>query len=454
MGVLEITQSTLRFQHQLMQEYFAALELDNFIVDENLHIKYWGKTGWEEVTIMLAGVKDDASELVNAIAKLNPVLAARCISEGMASVESETRQNITEKLVRTIENLADNIKERISAGIVIGEFEDPRFKRLPSPKNFVIVPPTIKITEGAYLIGRDKIVSSSYSDETPQHPVRLNKYEIGKYSITNAEFEGFIKDNGYDKEEYWSHEGWAWRQGKIDNELKTWLIDGYRKVRRQVLEEVERLEPSRPEDSEEMDVWWNILMEWSDDRSEIELEKIFFEQNCRPHNEPHYWSDPFFNGKKQPVIVTWFEAQAYCHWLSTILNKKYRLPTEAEWEASAGSSTLQYIWGNEADSTKFNILPTGIMRTTPVGIFSSGASKYGVNDLLGNVWEWTSSAKFPYPYNNDDGREKSFLPDCRRIVRGGSWAVSPSSARIPCRGNFPPDNMVRNYIGFRVVCES
>jgi iron(II)-dependent oxidoreductase len=93
------------------------------------------------------------------------------------------------------------------------------------------------------------------------------------------------------------------------------------------------------------------------------------------------------------------------------------------------------------------------MRTTPVGIFSTGVSKYGIYDLLGNVWEWTSSAKFPYPYDASDGREKQFLPDCRRVVRGGSWAVSPSSARNSCRGNFPPDNMVQNYIGFRVVCD-
>jgi formylglycine-generating enzyme required for sulfatase activity len=473
MGVLEKDQLKVRFQHQLMQEYFAATELENLVLlglDENAKNKYWGKTGWEQVTIMLSGIQDDASELVKNITDLNPVLAARCISEGLAQTNDKTQEKVINSLIDMIGNPAISLQDRINAGTAIGEFDDPRFQKLPTPKKFVIVPPLAKIPlrkqvtdkKRKHIIGRNKEhVSKSYSDETPKHIVELGNYRIGKYQITNVEYEGFIRDHGYDKKQYWSNEGWAWRQGEIKDEIKKWLIDGYKSVRIQVLQEVERLEPSREKDkdSEEMDIWWKILMEWADDRAELELEKLFVERNCHPHFEPYYWNDPFFNGKTQPVITTWFEAQAYCVWLSEITNQRYRLPTEAEWEASTGGSTKQYPWGKESDPSKHNILPThawhrtALFTTTPVGIFSDGVSKYGIYDLLGNVWEWTSSAKFQYPYDGNDGREKQFLPDCRRIVRGGSWAVSPSSARNSCRGNFPPDNMVRNYIGFRVVCD-
>lgn len=454
MGVLETDELTLHFQHQLMQEYFVATELENLVLDKNAQNKYWARTGWEEVTIMLSGIKDDSSELVENITKLNPVLAARCISEGLAPIDNKTQEKVIGRLIDMIGDPNINLKDRINAGMVIGEFNDPRFQKLPPPKQFVVIPPLAKISQGEYFIGTDREnLSSSYLDETPKHIVKLGNYQIGKYPITNAEFDGFIKDNGYDKKQYWSDEGWAWMKGEISDDVRNWLIDGYKNVRSQVLQEVERLEPSRSEDSEEMDIWWKILMEWSDDRAEHELGKLFIERNCYHHFEPCYWKDPFFNGKTQPVITTWFEAQAYCNWLSEISDKHYRLPTEAEWEASAGGSIQQYPWGNETDLSKYNILPTRIMRTTPVGIFPTGVSKYGIYDLLGNVWEWTSSAKFPYPYVANDGREKQFLPDCRRAVRGGSWAVSPSSARNSCRGNFPPDNLVRNYIGFRVACD-
>jgi formylglycine-generating enzyme required for sulfatase activity len=454
MGVLETEELTLRFQHQLMQEYFAATELENLVLDKNADNKYWAKTGWEEVVIMLSGIKNDANELVSNIAELNPVLAARCIQEGLAPIENKTQEKVIGRLIDMIGDHTITLKDRIKAGMIIGEFDDPRFQKLPPPNQSVIFPPLAKIPNGEYRIGSNKEhVSESYSDETPEHIVKLSNYQIGKYQVTNAEFDSFIKDNGYDIKQYWSDDGWAWRQGLLDESLKKWLIDGYINVRAQVINEFERIEQRQTEIPEEVDLWYKILTESSDDEAKKELDKLFIERNCHSHFEPYYWNDPLFNGKTQPVITTWFEAQAYCNWLSETSNRHYRLPTEAEWEASTGGSIQHYPWGNESDVSKYNILPTHIMRTTPVGIFSTGVSKYGIYDLLGNVWEWTSSAKFPYPYDASDGREKQFLPDCRRVVRGGSWAVSPSSARNSCRGNFPPDNMVQNYIGFRVVCD-
>jgi formylglycine-generating enzyme required for sulfatase activity len=474
-GLLEITGSGVRFQHQLIQEYFAALEFGKQLTDTESKKRFWipklsgsstdqedfiepllasETTGWEEVTIMLAGMRADASDLVSDIAQYNLVLAARCISEGGAFVLSKVHENVIENLLRMTENSNSALNTRIQAGTIIGDLGDPRFHKKAFSNGQALIPPTIRIPGGTYFIGRNKEeVSGSYSDEISRHQLDITAFLIGKYPVTNAEFDCFIKCGGYDESRYWSEQGWAWRLGKVGADLKKWFLDGYKNVRSQVLQEVERLEPRRSEDSDEMDVWWKILMEWPDEKVESELDILFEEQNGHIQTKPCYWEDPSFNRKTQPVITTWFEAQAYCKWLSDVTGRHYRLPTEVEWEAATGGSIQKYPWGNEPDTTKYNILPTRVLRTTPVGIFPGGQSKLGVYDLIGNVWEWTSSAKFPYPYISTDGRENQFLPDSRRVVRGGSWAVSESSARNSCRGNFPPDNMVRNYIGFRIACD-
>jgi formylglycine-generating enzyme required for sulfatase activity len=474
MGLIETTESKMRFQHQLIQEYFAALEMGKRLSDAESRERFWvpkpledsnstqntlepigppPTTGWEEVTIMLSGTNLDATVLVERIAEYNPILAARCMSEGLAIVQNDVLKRVVNILCEIIENSNNKLNIRIQSGNLIGEFIDPRYKKLELPGGNALLPPMVQIPSGDFFIGSDEDeVSDSYLDEIPRHIVNIEKFSIGEFPTTNAEFSCFITHGGYDKQEYWTDEGWAWRLGKFSEDVKQWLLDGYRNVRYQVLQEEDRLEQSRAEDSDEMDVWWKILMEWSDDRADAELNKLFGERNCHQHNEPCYWNDPNFNGNTQPVITTWFEAQAYCNWLSEITGKFYRLPTEVEWEAATGGSDQKYPWGNEFDTANLNILSTRILTTTPVGIFPRGKSKYGVYDLLGNVWEWSSSAKLTYPYDVDDGRETPVLADSRRVVRGGSWAVSASSARNSCRGNFPPDNLVRNYIGFRVVC--
>jgi formylglycine-generating enzyme required for sulfatase activity len=477
MGLLEVVQSSLKFQHQLIQEYFVAIELEKNLADKKTRESFWvpipsmenvsmddstssplpppPTTGWEEATIMLAGVKHDASHLITQVIEINRILAARCIIEGRASVKPSISDKVVEQLLALINNREVKLNIRIQAGNLLGELEDPRFEQYSTAEgNILFLPPLTEVPDGNYLVGSDRNeVSDSYLDEIPRHTVELESFWIGRFPVTNAEFACFIRSGGYDSHEYWTEEGWAWRIGQFSESLKQWILNGYRDVRIQVIKEVDRLEPSRKEDSEEMDFWYKALMEWSDERVEKELNRLFDERNCHPHSAPCYWDDPVFNGNTQPVITTWFEAQAYCKWISRVTDKHYRLPTEVEWEAATGGSGQTYPWGNEPQIAKLNILPSRVLRTTPVGVYPAGISVFGVYDLLGNVWEWTSSSKFPYPYAKEDGREKLFLSDSRRVVRGGSWGVSLSSARNSCRGNFPPDNMVRNYIGFRVVCE-
>jgi formylglycine-generating enzyme required for sulfatase activity len=88
--------------------------------------------------------------------------------------------------------------------------------------------------------------------------------------------------------------------------------------------------------------------------------------------------------------------------------------------------------------------------TTPVGVYSPGGdSPYGVTDMAGNVWEWTSSLYRPYPYRPDDGREDPEAPGTR-VLRGGSWYHVARDARCSCRYLNDPDTF-NDRLGFRCV---
>jgi formylglycine-generating enzyme required for sulfatase activity len=160
------------------------------------------------------------------------------------------------------------------------------------------------------------------------------------------------------------------------------------------------------------------------------------------------------------VNVTWYEAYAFCQWLSKQHPdyKGARLPTEAEWEKAArGTDGRRYSWGDEFDAGRCNTDETGIGQTSAVGMFPSGASPYGALDLSGNVWEWTTSnwgesysePDFKYPYNPDDGRDDvSAGSRVLRVLRGGSFINDQRYARAAFRDrNRPFDRYFFN--GFR-----
>jgi formylglycine-generating enzyme required for sulfatase activity len=180
--------------------------------------------------------------------------------------------------------------------------------------------------------------------------------------------------------------------------------------------------------------------------------------------------------------VSWRDALAYCQWLEKILKEwegtpeplanllrkgdeegriwHITLPSEAEWEKAArGTDSRIYPWGNEPDPNRANYDKTGIGTTSPVGCFPGGASPYGVEDMGGNVWEWTRSLwgkdfvkpDFGYPYHPDDGRENiSASADILRVLRGGAFDSIGSIVRCAFRyWDFPYGRYW--YGGFRVV---
>jgi serine/threonine-protein kinase PpkA len=181
------------------------------------------------------------------------------------------------------------------------------------------------------------------------------------------------------------------------------------------------------------------------------------------------WRSPGYSQTdRQPVVcVSWNDAMAYTKWLSSETGQRYRLPTEAEWEyaARAGTTTARY-WGNDpdqacqyanvADQTKG---PNGIswnekhecndgyFYPAPVGSFESNG--LGLNDMLGNVWEWTCSA-----YDKDyGGAEKECTKNSTGgplAVRGGGWNYRPARVRSAYRGGGTP--AFRDYFaGFRLA---
>jgi formylglycine-generating enzyme required for sulfatase activity len=135
--------------------------------------------------------------------------------------------------------------------------------------------------------------------------------------------------------------------------------------------------------------------------------------------QPLHWTDAKWKGPEQPVVgVSWYEAVAFCQWLSEATGEKIMLPTEAQWQyAAQGDDGRAFPWGNEWDAGRCNnnVAGKGIGRTTPVQQYEGkGDSPFGVVDMAGNVWEWCLTA-FLGGKNDLDGTD-------RRMLRGGSWA--------------------------------
>jgi iron(II)-dependent oxidoreductase len=240
----------------------------------------------------------------------------------------------------------------------------------------------------------------AYDNERPLHNTDVRGYLIGHTPITNASFLTFVEGGGYERREWWSDEGWAWK---------------------------EEYDITRPEG-------WTPGLD-----AEWRLSKL----------EPLHPDRPV-------VHVSWFEADAFAR------AHDARLPTEEEWEKAAtwdqeSGVARRYPWGNDAPLPGIHAnLDVAYRGTEPDAAGDLGASPVGASQMLGDVWEWTATAfgRYPgfraFPYR--EYSEVFFGPDYK-VLKGGSWATR---ARVitPTFRNWDYPQRRQIFAGFRIARDS
>ncbi|MBU1049575.1 formylglycine-generating enzyme family protein [Candidatus Bipolaricaulota bacterium] len=228
--------------------------------------------------------------------------------------------------------------------------------------------------------------SGRFDREQPCHEVDIRSFYLAKTCVTVADYRRFVDEQGYHHRSWWTSSGWEWRQTE-NRSGPAFVAEGSRN-----------------------------------------------------------------NPDMLPIVgVTWYEATAYCRWLSHRTGRLFRLPTEAEWEFSArGPNGHLYPWGSSFRSAFCNTRSGNVGHTLPVGTRSPlGDSPFGLQDMVGNVSEWTSSQFRPYPYVATDGREV-MEGESERTTRGGSWFGPDLRARTTSRGMNVPW-FCDDDLGFRVA---
>jgi len=198
-------------------------------------------------------------------------------------------------------------------------------------------------------------------------------------------------------------------------------------------------------------VWIDAFLLAATQVTNVEYERFVHATAC---DLPPFWNDANFNHPHQPVTgVSWFDAARYCQWLAVQTGRRFRLPTEAEWERAARGDFEQqdFPWGNEPPQS----LPEYATRwqTGPEPVARYAPNAVGFYNICDNVHEWCSDWYDPNyyavsPERNPHGPEHGQ----RKSSRGGSWRHHVKVARCPARSSIPPEFHYADY-GFRVACD-
>lgn len=234
-----------------------------------------------------------------------------------------------------------------------------------------------------------------YDNELPQHKVYLQPFKLDVAPVTNGDFIKFIDAGGYD-------------------DYKYWLADGWDMVREN---------------------HWNAPLYWE------KKDSSWYKKDFRGTGELDL---------DEPVVnVSYYEADAYARWAGK------RLPTEAEWEKAAswnedlGRKTV-YPWGDDDPSPhRANLLESSLWGPSKVGSFSAGRSYYGCSQMLGDVWEWTSSEYVLYPgFMSKFPEYTDKWAVNQKVLRGGCFATPAAQIRNSYRNYFKPHERIL-FAGFR-----
>ena len=266
----------------------------------------------------------------------------------------------------------------------------------PAPPARTLERREVFVEAGPFLMGTSEADEPwSYDNEQRAHEVELPAFWIDTLPVTNAAYAEFVEAGGYSDSRHWTDEGWAWRREAALEQPEFWR--------------------------RERDGW---------------SRRRFGRWEPLPPGEP-------------VQHVCWYEADAYARSVGK------RLPTEAEWEKAASWSPAdqkrRYPWGDEPPGPEHANVAARRFAPSPAGAYPAGVSAYGVEQLIGDVWEWTASNFKPYPgFEAFPYREYSevFFGDQYKVLRGGSWATHPLAIRSTFRNwDFPIRRQI--FAGFR-----
>ncbi len=237
---------------------------------------------------------------------------------------------------------------------------------------------------GTYVIGSTAEDGFIFDNEKWAHEVEVGPFQIARLATTQAEFAEFVEENGYNRKELWSPEGWIWRERENAQHPVYWNRD-----------------PERGWMRRHFDRWVPL--------------------------EPHH---PVSN-------ICWYEADAFCRWA------KKRLPAEQEWEVAARGIDRQSLCNLDWTANG----------CCDVNSHPEADSVCGCRQMIGNVWEWTSSDFLPYPGFAEDPYKEYSSPwfGNHKTLRGGAWSTRSRLIRPAYRNFYTPDRR-DIWAGFR-TCE-
>jgi ergothioneine biosynthesis protein EgtB len=260
----------------------------------------------------------------------------------------------------------------------------------PLPRPVSQVEGMAEIEGGLFSIGYDRAGANrsydfAFDNEKPLHQVFLQDYALDKAPVSNGDFLEFINDGGYQNFRWWFSEGWT----AVNTEQ------------------------------------WRAPLYW-----ELHDGEWMIRDFAGLHSAT--------SKKDEPVShVSFFEASAFAKWAGK------RLPTEAEWEKAAcydpqRNARTAFPWGDtDPTSGNTNLFENSYWSVAPIGAFPEGANAYGCQQLIGDVWEWTTSDYVPYPgfkSEFDEYNDKWFVN--QKVLRGGSFATPQLHIRATYRNFF------------------
>ena len=369
----------VRFSHQLLQEYFTALMMQEKLDNGQLPARdlwpadtFWQPSGWEEATVLLAGLNaSDCSKVLRWLMPVHPELLVRCIKEVDIPYDSSA-----------LEELQQRWRD---AWLDLQQWPQPE-ARASIARAFGVL--SLDTRKGVGLTDQGlpdldwvRIPPGEIDLEDDAGTFQVEPFHLARYPVTNAQFQAFIDDPA-----------------------------GY----------------ANP-------CWWAEL-------------------DAQPETPP---MPRWIEANHPRETVSWFEAMAFCAWLSDRVGYIIQLPTEWQWQQAAcsGQTGFYYPWGPDYQTGFANVYEVigdtdshNLQRTSAVGLYPQGQSLQGVADLSGNVWEWCLNAY-------DESANTQTAGSFARVVRGGSWYFGQGLARASSRGDFSPFNR-HDLIGFRVSCVS